>query len=343
MAQRSGQAGTVVVKGRWWTGRYYEDVPGQISRRRKSIPIGLKEQMTKPQARNKLRAMLQEMGINTAAHLERSLKPVQTFLEYADWWEKNIQPTHQPSSGNSSHYILKKHLRPRFGDMPLDSITQESVQEWIADLQREGELKPRNIKNVWKVLRLILGKKRVKDWTIRLPKNPKKEQRWFTVQEMDRIIDAAWGQYKFIFQLARATGMRSGELFGLRVEDLDLESAIVHIRRSTWGHLEVTPKTDAGHREHRRPDRQDVERASWRSENRSGFPFEEQYSLGEPEYKRRRPSGHLQASGNPKWRNARIPSWKDFRIAGEGSSGRPHHKVGRTRESENHESVYPLF
>jgi integrase len=184
------------------------------------------------------------IGINTAAHLERSLKPVQTFLEYADWWEKNIQPTHQPSSGNSSHYILKKHLRPRFGDMPLDSITQESVQEWIADLQREGELKPRSIKNVWKVLRLILGKKRVKDWTIRLPKNPKKEQRWFTVQEMDRIIDAAWGQYKFIFQLARATGMRSGELFGLRVEDLDLESAIVHIRRSTWGHLEVTPKTD---------------------------------------------------------------------------------------------------
>ena len=73
MAQRSGQAGTVVVKGRWWTGRYYEDVPGQISRRRKSIPIGLKEQMTKPEARRKLRAMLEEIGVNTVAHLERSL------------------------------------------------------------------------------------------------------------------------------------------------------------------------------------------------------------------------------------------------------------------------------
>jgi integrase len=121
--------------------------------------------------------------------------------------------------------------------------------EWIADLQREGKLKPRSIKNVWKVLRLILGKKRVKDWTIRLPKNPKKEQRWFTVLEMERIIDAAWGQYKCLFQLARATGMRSGELFGLRAEDLDLENAIVHVRRSAWGHLEVTPKTDAGHRD----------------------------------------------------------------------------------------------
>src|SRR5439155_252408 len=83
----------------------------------------------------------------------------------------------------------------------------------------EGKLKPRSIKNVWKVLGLILGKKRVKDWTVRLPKNPKKEQRWFTVQEMERIIDAAWGQYKYLFQLARATGMRSGELFGLRMEE----------------------------------------------------------------------------------------------------------------------------
>jgi len=249
MAQRSGQAGTVVVKGRWWTGRYYEDVPGQMRRKRRSIPVGLKEQMTKPEARRKLRAMLEEMGVNTVAHFERSLHPVQTFSEYADWWEKNVQSTHQPSSANSSHYILKKHLRPRFGDFPLDSITQESVQEWIADLHGEGKLKPRSIKNVWKVLRLILGKKRVKDWTIRLPKNSKKEQRWFTVQEMERIIDAAWGQYKYLFRLARATGMRSGELFGLRVEDLDLEKAIIHVRRSTSRLLEVTPKTEAGRRD----------------------------------------------------------------------------------------------
>jgi len=249
MTQRSGQSGTVVAKGGMWHGRYYEDVCGQFKRKRKSVPIGLKDQMTKPEARRKLRAMLEELGVNTSAHLERSLKPVQTFSQYADWWEKNIQAMHQPSSRNSSHYILKKHLRPRFGPMPMDSITQESVQEWVADLQHEGKLKPRSIKNVWKVLRLVLGKQRVKDWSIRLPKNPKKEQRWFTPEEMLKVIDGAWGQYKHVFQLAWATGMRSGEVFGLKVEDLDLENAIVHVRRSAWQHLEVTPKTDAGHRD----------------------------------------------------------------------------------------------
>lgn len=151
MALRSGRAGTVVAKGRWWTGRYYEDVPGQLARRRKSTAIGLKSEMKKPEARRKLRAILEEMGINTAAHLERSLKPVQTFSEHADWWEKNIQVMHQPSSRSSGHYIIQKHLRPRFGDMPVDAITSTIVQEWIAELQEGGKLKPKSIKNIWKV------------------------------------------------------------------------------------------------------------------------------------------------------------------------------------------------
>ena len=342
MAQRSGQAGTVVVKGRWWTGRYYEDVPGQMTRKRRSIPIGLKEQMTKPEARRKLRAMLEELGVNTVAHFERSLYPVQTFSEFADWWEKNVQPTHQPSSANSSHYILKKHLRPRFGDFPLDSITQESVQEWIADLQREGKLKPRSIKNVWKVLGLILGKKRVKDWTVRLPKNPKKEQRWFTVQEMERIIDAAWGQYKYLFQLARATGMRSGELFGLRVEDLDLEKAIIHVRRSTWRHLEVTPKTDAGHRD------VDIDTETVRmlkehlGDRKAGLVFPSRNNT--PLMNRNINVDVLRViCKRLEIPNGGIPSWKDLRIADEGSSGRPHHTVGRAREPQNHEPLHPLF
>src|SRR6516165_10716480 len=110
--------------------------------------------------------------------------------------------------------------------MPVDSITSTIVQEWIAELQKGGKLKPKSIKNIWKVLRLILGKQRVKDWMIRLPKNPMKEQRWFTVEEMDRIIDAAWGKFKLVFKFARTTGMRSGERLGLQGEDLDLEKVV---------------------------------------------------------------------------------------------------------------------
>ena len=38
MSRRSGQAGTVVKKGKMWCGRYYEDVPGQDQRKYLATP-----------------------------------------------------------------------------------------------------------------------------------------------------------------------------------------------------------------------------------------------------------------------------------------------------------------
>jgi integrase len=70
-----------------------------------------------------------------------------------------------------------------------------------------------------------------------------------TPKEMQLLIDAAEGQYKALFALQFATGMRFGEMAGLHVEDLDFSELIVYIRRSTFIHQEVTPKSKAGYRE----------------------------------------------------------------------------------------------
>lgn len=45
-----------------------------------------------------------------------------------------------------------------------------------------------------------------------------------------------------------ATGLRCGEVFGLHVEDLDLPSSRIHVRRSVWRGQEVTVKTKRGNR-----------------------------------------------------------------------------------------------
>jgi integrase len=76
-----------------------------------------------------------------------------------------------------------------------------------------------------------------------------KEQRYFTPKEMEQLIEAAEGQYKALFALQFATGMRFGEIAGLHVEDLDFSELVVYFRRSTFIHEEVTPKSKAGHRE----------------------------------------------------------------------------------------------
>lgn len=63
------------------------------------------------------------------------------------------------------------------------------------------------------------------------------------------FIDAAEGQYKVLFALQFAGGMRFGEAAGLHVDDLDFKEPVIRIRRSTFVHQEVSTKTKAGHRE----------------------------------------------------------------------------------------------
>jgi integrase len=251
MRSRSGQKGQVVRKGDVWYGRFYIDVPGQEKRVRKCVPIGPavgEGKLTKSEAKNKLQEYLQKLGVNKVSHLQQSLQPVQTFGEVVEWWEQNKLPFHKPSSRNSGKYIIKKHLKPTFGELPIDQVDEKRVQEWISGLHKEDELAKKTIHNMWKALRLVLGKRHVSGWDIKLPPIVQHEQRYFTPEEMEKIIGAADGQYKALFALQFATGMRFGEVAGLHIDDLDFDNSIVHIRRSVYHHEETTPKTEAGYR-----------------------------------------------------------------------------------------------
>jgi integrase len=87
-------------------------------------------------------------------------------------------------------------------------------------------------------------------WDIKLPKLIRKERRYFTAEDMKKIVNSCKNpQHKALFAIQAATGARFGEIAGLHVEDLDFENSIVHIRRSVYKHQELAPKTDAGYRD----------------------------------------------------------------------------------------------
>src|SRR6266850_1957857 len=248
MSRRSGQSGYVVVKGSSYHGRYWADVPDGQSRVRKSIYIGPMEEMTKPEAKRQLRKILEQIGVNTEAYLNKAINPSETFLQKATRWENTELILCKPSS-LSIPYVIKKHLTPTFGALSLDVITEDKVKAWVANLVKQGKLAPKSIHNVWKILRIILGKKHTLGWTINMPRIPRKEQRYFTPEEVKKIIHKAPGQFATVFALQFEAGMRFGELAGLHIEDLDFERSIIHIRRSTFRAIETSPKTDAGYRD----------------------------------------------------------------------------------------------
>ena len=245
MTRRYGQSGYVVKKGNMWHGRYYVDL--QDRRKRVSVALGQIDQFTKPEAKRKLRELLEQSGINTEAHLLQATKMSKTFSQEAAWWRQNKLSLLKPSCQETMGSHIDKYLLPRFGDLPIDAVDERKVQEFIADLNRT-ELSPKSIRNFIGVLKVIVGKNRWRDWNLVLPEIAQKEQRYFTEEEMRKIVHSVEGQWHALFATMAGTDLRCGEVFGLHVEDLDLPSCRIHVRRSIWRGQEVTVKTRSGNR-----------------------------------------------------------------------------------------------
>ena len=143
-------------------------------------------------------------------------------------------------------------------------VTEKAVQEWVADLRRQTferkkptgaviktyTLSRKSILNIVGVLKLVLGRKVWMSWEeLNLGKPPRSKQRYFTEEQLKRIIDAAPGQYRVLFAVLAGTGMRIGEAAGLYVDDVDIHNQVVHVRRGIWKGQDLAPKTENAIRE----------------------------------------------------------------------------------------------
>lgn len=255
MSKRRGQDGQVFLRHGNWIGRYYEDVFGQPNRVRRAVVLGTRKQLKhKTAARQRLRAIIEEKGVNTEGHLLASLTPPRpqiTFNSICDAWVAGKLPMLKISTQSHAPTLINKHLRPFFGPMAPAEIKTGTVNQWLA--QMNGlRLQPKTVHNAWKQFRAIMNwhaqqndaPKRV--WYPSLPIIPDVEQRWFAPDEIRLIVDAAKGQYRVLFHLAGFSGLRFGELAGVHVDDLDLDRGVIHVRRSVWRGQEITTKTRRG-------------------------------------------------------------------------------------------------
>ena len=143
---------------------------------------------------------------------------------------------------------------------------------------------------MWKQFRAIMNwyaqqnDESKRAWYPTLPTIAENEQPWFTQDEVRCIVKAAQGQYKVLFHLAAYSGLRSGELAGLHVQDLGFARGVIRVRRSVWKGMEVAPKTGCVDRFNYRSD---AHGTSWRPHCWAYLPIKGWHSPGEP--------GHLQA------------------------------------------------
>jgi len=180
--------------------------------------------------------------------LYRGVSTIQ-FSQFAVSWEERVLPQMKPSTAINYRSILRKHLAPHFGKMQLAHFSPEIMQDFIVRLGAS----PKTVRNVVNCLRSMW--QTAESWGyvhhdpfrgVRLPQMVKTERPYFTLGEIREILAVASEPYRTFYWLAAETGLRAGELCGLRWCDIGTDE--LRVRQAAWRGRIQTAKSRAANR-----------------------------------------------------------------------------------------------
>lgn len=185
------------------------------------------------------RAMVEKIAeLNRGEYIEPTKMTVKEFLEM--WLEDEVKPNRKVSTYDIYHSVITNHLIPGIGNIPLHQLGPIHIHQLMKSLSNK-DISSTTAKYSVRTLKVALN------WAVKMqliPKNPAANIRistrstgsgmkvW-TDEEVNRFLQAAKGS-KFYpaFYLAITTGMRMGELLGLKWTDIDFDRGTISIRRT---------------------------------------------------------------------------------------------------------------
>jgi integrase len=171
----------------------------------------------------------------------RGITSVDGRSKLADWLPVWIAGTVSSSAAantiESYRYAATNHIAPHLGDRSIIGLTASEVEQWIAELKR-NQIGGRTIQNAFTVLRKAMGDAvRLglrNDNPCKVVAKPQHESEAvfpFEVIEVKRLLNATHGdRLHALLVLALTTGMRKGELLGLKWSNVDWRENVIHVR-----------------------------------------------------------------------------------------------------------------
>ena len=154
---------------------------------------------------------------------------------------------------------LDSLVLPTFGGFELRRITPADIQGWVSKLDGAGYA-AETVHKAHALLQMILTAAVDSDLLarspvrgVKLPRIERREMRFLTREELGELLEAVPGRNRLLVKTAAYTGLRFGELAGLRPGDVEpLRKKIITVRRGlveVSGRLHVEePKTPASRR-----------------------------------------------------------------------------------------------
>lgn len=183
----------------------------------------------------------------------------ETFGAVADVWLATRRDV-APSTRSRDASYLRNQILPYLGDLELRHVTVERLDAWVAEL--DEHLAPATVRKAFGIVAQVLDRAVVLRKLsanpakvgegISLPTQDKTEMRFLSVAEVDDLADAIDPHYRPLVLSAAFTGLRWGELAGLKAKHLDLTRhrlTVAEVLSEVDGQLSFKkPKTPASRR-----------------------------------------------------------------------------------------------
>jgi integrase len=210
---------------------------------------------TRQEAASKLTAALRDRDRGLPVTAEK-----QTVAQYLAVWLETIKPSIRPKTWRRYAECVHLHLVPRLGKTPLSRLSVQQVEHFYARKRMDG-LSATTVAHLHAVLHRALATAERQDLVTRNvaaladhPRLQRQEMHALTREQAHQLLAAAAGHcLEALYVLAVTTGMRQGELLGLRWTDIDLQDGWLCVRQALQyqpgkGYVFVEPKTATSRR-----------------------------------------------------------------------------------------------
>jgi integrase len=180
---------------------------------------------------------------------------------YFDYWLENVvRPTRRPATYALYEINIRLHLAPGLGKHQLNRLSVPTVQAFLNGKLREGQ-SVRNVQILRQILSAALSRAVREELVVRnvarlveLPTwEPAVIEPWSPTEALAFLRAASGDPLHPAFVLLLLYGMRRGEVLGLRWQDVDFDTEVIHVRQQVLrvqGQLYIGPvKTRAGSRD----------------------------------------------------------------------------------------------
>lgn len=183
-----------------------------------------------------------------------------TVGEYLGLWLENTRGTLRPNTWSQYQGVVRNHIRPALGEIRLCELQPQAIHSFYNRTMANG-ISRRTTKLIHSVLHraLVMAQRqgliiRNPSQMVEVPRLIKHEMMVLDDTQVRQFLIVARGRrLETLYHLAFTTGMRQGELLGLKWKDIDWAGCVIHVSRQLQrikdrGLMFVEPKTQSGTR-----------------------------------------------------------------------------------------------